>query len=119
MSASFDAQGRDAYWQATQTELKTIRKRGDVLTLTGAAALLALIFVYRDRSQELATWLVAVTILLAVIGTSLWFVTSRKRRIAIARGLVCARCAYMPHDTEIDEVASTRTCPHCDQALDN
>jgi hypothetical protein len=116
--ASFDTQGRDAYWHATRSELKSIRRRGDIVTLVGAAALLALIFLYRDRSQELTAWLVAGALLLAVIGVSLWFVTSRKRRVAIARGLLCTHCAYMPHDTEIDEVATTRTCPRCEHSLD-
>lgn len=118
MSASFDTQGRDAYWHATQTELKSIRKRGDLVTLIGAAALLTLVFVYRDHSQELSTWLIAAVLMLAVIGASLWFVTSRKRRVAIARGLVCSNCNYMPHDTEIDEVAATRACPRCERSLD-
>jgi len=119
VSASFDTQGRDAYWNATQTELKSIRKRGDVVALIGAAALLALVFFYRDHSQELGTWLIAAVLMLAVIGGSLWFVTSRKRRVAIARGLVCTHCSYMPHDTEIDEVAESRTCPHCERSLDS
>src|SRR4051812_33658578 len=117
MSASFETRGRDAHWVATQSELESIRRRGDILTLTGAAALLASIFVYRDQLQSLAAWLVAAVLLLAVIGTSLWFVISRKRRVAIARGLLCAHCDYMPHDTEIDEVATTRTCPHCSHPL--
>lgn len=119
VNASFDTQGREAHWVATQTELKSIRRRGDILTLTGAVVLLALIFVYRDQSQNLAAWLVAAVLLLTVIGASLWFVISRKRRVAIARGLVCSRCSYMPHDTEIDEVATTRSCPHCENSLDS
>jgi len=41
-SASFDTRSRDAYWQATQSELKSIRKRGDILILGGAAVLFAL-----------------------------------------------------------------------------
>lgn len=108
----------DAYWYATRSELKSIRRRGDVVMLIGAAALLSLIFLYRDHSQELSWWLIAAGFLLAVIGASLWFVTSRTRRVAIARGLKCSRCSYMPHDTEIDEVASTRQCPHCEKSLD-
>ena len=119
MSATLNPQGRDAYWRATQTELKSIRKRGDRVTLTGAAVLFALIFFYRDHTQELSVWLIAGTLLLMVIGVSLWFVTSRRRRVAIARGLVCKHCDYMPHDTEIDEVAATRTCPHCERSLDS
>jgi hypothetical protein len=117
VSASFDTQVRDAHWRATQSELRSIRRRGDVVTLIGAAALLALIFFYRDHSQEPTAWLIAAALLLAVIGASLWFVTSRRRRVAIARGLLCSRCSYMPHDTEIDEVAQTRTCPRCEQSL--
>jgi len=118
VSASFDTQGRDAYWDATQSELRSIRKRGDMLTLAGASVLLALIFVFREHAQEISAWLVASVLLFAVIGASLWFVTSRKRRLVLARGLVCTHCEYVPHDTEIDEVAATRTCPHCERALD-
>ncbi|HTU66600.1 MAG TPA: hypothetical protein VMF52_11665 [Steroidobacteraceae bacterium] len=117
MSASFES-GRDAYWHATQSELKSIRKRGDILTLGGAVALLAFVAFYRDRTEEIAAWLVIVTVLLAVVGTSFWIVAARKRRVAIAHGLVCPRCQYHPHDTEIDEVASSRTCPHCEESLD-
>lgn len=108
----------DAYWHATRSELKSIRRRGDVVVLIGAAALLSLIFLYREHSRELSAWLIAAGLLLAVIVASLWFVTSRTRRLAIARGLKCSHCSYMPHDTEIDDVASTRKCPHCEQSLD-
>jgi len=117
-SASFDTRSRDAYWQATQSELKSIRKRGDILILGGAAVLFALLAVYRERSGNLAAWLIAAALLLAVMFVSLWFVTTRKRRLAVTRGLVCTHCAYMPHDTEIEEVAVTRTCPRCEVSLE-
>jgi hypothetical protein len=118
VSATLTPQGRDAYWRATQTELNSIRKRGDRVAMWGAALLFALIYVFRDHLQEPRAWLIAGTLLLGVVGTSLWVVTSRRRRLAIARGLVCRHCDYMPHDTEIDEVAATRTCPHCEKSLD-
>ena len=117
-SASFDTRSRDAYWQATQSELKSIRKRGDVLILAGAAVLLSLLAWYHERSDSLASWLIAGGLLLAVILLSLWFVTTRKRRVAVTRGLVCTQCDYMPHDTEIEEVAETRACPRCEKSLE-
>jgi heme/copper-type cytochrome/quinol oxidase subunit 3 len=117
-SASFDTRSRDAYWQATQSELKSIRKRGDFLILAGTTVLLALLAFYHEKSNDLAAWLVAGGLLLAVIVFALWFVATRKRRIAITRGLVCLRCDYMPHDTEIDEVAVTRACTRCGHSLE-
>jgi hypothetical protein len=52
-----------------------------------------------------------------VIGVPLWFVTRRKREISATRGLICSSCAYVPHDTEISEVAANRVCPNCEKPL--
>jgi hypothetical protein len=108
---------QDAYWDTTQDELKTIQRRGDAGIFAGAAILLALLAYNREQASELFWWLAAGTGLLAVIAQTLWFVTTRRRRIAAARGLVCSLCEYVPHDTEITEVAATRRCPRCDESL--
>jgi hypothetical protein len=104
---------RDSHWFATQCELRTARRRGDVVVLLGAAALLSTLAFYQDRIGEIGPWLILSTLLLAVISTATWIVAKGKRRIAIRRGMVCSHCEYRPHDTEIDEIALTHQCPHC------
>jgi hypothetical protein len=108
---------QDSYWDATQLELKTVQRRGDAWIFGGATVLLALLAFNRERASELSWWLVAGCALLLLIGRALWFVTTRRRRIADTRGLVCSLCSYVPHDTEITEVAATRRCPRCDESL--
>jgi hypothetical protein len=112
-----DMRHQDAYWDATQDVLKTIQRRGDAVIFAAAAILLGVLAYNHEHSGELFWWLVAGTGLLAVIVQVLWFVTTRRRRIAAARGLVCSLCEYVPHDTEITEVAATRRCPRCDESL--
>jgi hypothetical protein len=114
----YDQRSRDAYWLATRIELKSIQRRGDVFVLIAAGVLLALLAFNREKSAELNWWLAGGGLLLFVISTSLWFVTKRRRSVAAARGLVCRACGYMPHDTEISEVAETRQCSHCASSLD-
>lgn len=114
---SIDERTREAYWHATRSELRNIQRRGDYLVFGGALALLAVLFYNHDRSSQLQYWLVVGGLTLLVILASLWFVTTRKRRVATARGLVCASCSYMPHDTEISDVVESRRCPRCDHSL--
>ena len=64
-------------------------------------------------TNDLQIWLVVAGLVFAVIVTGVWFVTTRKRRIAAARGLICSSCSYTPHDTEIEDVAAERHCPRC------
>ena len=118
-SVSIDERSRDAYWHATRSELQSVQRRGDVLIFGGAIALLALLALNRDKAADLTWWLAVGVALLAIIAGALWFVTTRRRRIAATRGLVCPHCAYVPHDTEITEVADTRQCPHCAHSLDH
>jgi hypothetical protein len=47
----------------------------------------------------------------------MWFVITRKRRLAEARGLTGGACNYKPHDTEIQDVIDSRTCPRCAEPL--
>jgi hypothetical protein len=108
---------QDGYWDATQDELKTIQRRGDAVIFAGAAMLLGALAYNREHSNELFWWLAVGAGLLVVMAQALWFVTTRRRRIAVSRGLVCSQCEYVPHDTEITEVAATRRCPRCDESL--
>jgi hypothetical protein len=85
----------------------------------GAAALLAFLGFNQEKAGSLAWWLAGGGVLLSIIIGALWFVTTRRRRIAAARGLVCSQCAYVPHDTEITEVAEKRQCPRCEQSLEH
>lgn len=104
---------RESYWGATQAELRSARRNGDLLILAGVGALLAALAIMRGRSGDLHDWLIVEGLVFAVIVVGVWFVTRRKRRIAAARGLVCNTCSYTPHDTEIEEVAADRRCPRC------
>ncbi len=108
---------RDSYWSATQAELKSARRNGDLLILAGVGLLLAALVTVRGSTDDLRIWLVVEALVFAVIVAGVWFVTTRKRRIAAARGLICSGCSYTPHDTEIEDVAADRRCPHCGAEL--
>lgn len=108
---------RDLYWSATQSELKSARRSGDLLVLAGAAALLTTLAFNRDRIADLSFWLVLTALLAVLISIAAWSVARRKRDIAAARGLICSQCNYTPHDTEIEELAVTRHCPRCSSEL--
>ena len=104
---------RESYWGATQAELRSARRNGDLLILAGVGLLLAALLVARGSTDDLRIWLVVEGLVFSVIVAGVWFVTKRKRRIAAARGLICSTCSYTPHDTEIEEVAADRRCPRC------
>lgn len=108
---------RDSQWSTTQQALKAVKRRGDLLIVSGAAALFALAMVLPESAHDQRGMLIGAMLVLALIGGYVWFVTSHKRRIAESRGLVCLRCNYLPHDTEIDDVAQSRQCPRCDSDL--
>ena len=108
-----DPGARESYWGATQAELKSARRHGDLLILAGVGLLLAALITVRGITDELRIWLIVEGLVFAVIVAGVWFVTRRKRRIAVARGLVCCSCSYRPHDTEIEDVAADRRCPRC------
>ncbi|HET7809413.1 MAG TPA: hypothetical protein VFL16_02455 [Steroidobacteraceae bacterium] len=107
-----DAGARDSSWTATQAALKSVKRRGDLLILSGAAALFALEMVLPESARDVRGMIIGAMLVLALIGGYVWFVTTHKRRIAASR-LSCQRCGYVPHDTEIDEVAESHRCPHC------
>jgi hypothetical protein len=108
----------DAYWQATREQLKAAQKRADLISLAGVITLVSLLWVYHEPGDGFGRMALAgLGIALVVIGVPVWFMTRRKREITATRGLICAHCAYVPHDTEIFEVAATRVCPHCSKPL--
>jgi hypothetical protein len=104
---------RDLYWSTTQSELRSAKRRGDLMVLAGAAALLTTLAFNRDRVADLGFWLVLATLLAGLISYAAWVVARRKRDIAAARGMICSQCEYTPHDTEIEELVETRHCPRC------
>jgi hypothetical protein len=103
----------DSYWVATRQELASVKRRGDLLIVGGAGVLLALLAALPDTIHDRRSMQIGALLMLALIVGVVWFVSTRKRRIAATRGLVCGRCHYLPHDTEIDDVASNRHCPRC------
>ena len=112
-STPVEAGTRDSNWSATQEALRLVKRRGDQLIVFGACTLFALEMVLPESARDLRGMMIGAMLVLALIGGYVWFVTSRKRQIAESRGLVCLRCNYLPHDTEIDEVADSRRCPRC------
>jgi hypothetical protein len=117
--AHVDSGPRDAYWEATREQLKSAQNRADLFTLVGVLAICVLLWFNSEPDRGFDPVLQAgIAIALLVICAPLWFVTRRKRRITATRGLICNHCGYVPHDTEISEVASTRHCQRCDKSLD-
>jgi|SRR4051794_27519325 hypothetical protein len=111
-STPVQAGTRDSDWGATQEALKSVKRRGDLLVLFGAAALFSLEMLLPEGAHGQRGLLIGAMLVLALIGGYVWFVTTKKRRIAESR-LSCHRCSYLPHDTEIDEVADSHRCPRC------
>jgi hypothetical protein len=117
--SQLDAVNRDAYWQATQAQLRSAQHRGDILSLVSVLLVALLLWRFRSPSDGSATWATAVAVvaLMSVVIPQL-FVARRKRQISAARGLKCRHCGYTPHDTEISEVGISRECRRCEQPLD-
>jgi hypothetical protein len=108
----------EAYWQATREQLQAAQKRADLISLSGAVALGGLLWIYHEPGDGFGHLALAgIGLALLVIGLPVWFLTRRKREITATRGLICKHCAYVPHDTEISEVAATRICPGCSNPL--
>ena len=103
----------DSYWVATRQELESVKRLGDLLIVGGAAVLLAMLAAMPDTIHDRRSMLIGALLMLALIVGVVGFVSIRKRRIAATRGLVGGSCHYLPHDTEIDDVASNRHCPRC------
>jgi hypothetical protein len=117
-SSQLNSESRDAYWWATQCELKSARLRGDILSLAGLAPIAALLWFYRESGDNLSLWAVGVaTVALAIVALPQVLVVRRRRRISNSRGLNCLHCGYVPHQTEISEVAGTRECRRCQRLL--
>jgi hypothetical protein len=112
-----ESESRDAYWAATREQLRSAQNRADLFTLSGLAAVCALLWLYREPGEQPVTRAIAgVGVALAVICVPLWFVTRRKRRISAL--LTCPHCGHVPHDTEISEIVNTRRCQSCETPLD-
>lgn len=108
-----ESKGAADYGGEVREQLKAAQHRADLFTLLGMLCTAALI--WRTLQSETGTvqWTFAsVAIAMAVICLPLWYVTRRKRSISAAR-LTCRHCGYVPHDTEISEVAETMTCQRC------
>jgi len=117
-SSQLNSASRDAYWQVTKSQLKSAQTRGDVLSLLGVLLLGLLLWQFHEPGDELVSWAAGVAALaLAVVALPQLFVARRKRHISAMRGMTCQHCGYVPHDTEISEVASTRHCQRCEQVL--
>jgi len=116
-SSQLSSVTRDAYWQATQAQLKSAEKRGEIASLGGLGLIGLLLWQYGEPDNAV-TWAAGVaTVALAVVALPQLFVARRKRRISAARGMNCQHCGYVPHDTEISEVVSTRECNRCQKPL--
>jgi hypothetical protein len=110
---------RDEYWETTREQLKSAENRADLLSLLGVAAIGGLLWYYHEPGDgfgRLALTLIGLA--LVMICVPAWVAARRKRRISATRGLTCPNCGYVPHDTEISEVASTRHCQRCEHSLD-
>src|SRR4051812_23329695 len=108
---------QDSYWRATEAELHSIQRRGEYSLLASVAALILGSIFMRDRVEGTTFWLLVGGTTFALLIAQVFYVVSRRRRIAAARGLVCGSCSYSPHDTEISEVVGSRRCPRCASPL--
>ncbi len=117
-SSQLNSASRDAYWRTTQAQLKSAEKRGDVFSLVGTGLLGLLLWQFHEPGSDVISWAGSIAaIALAIVALPQLFVARRKRRISAMRGMNCQHCGYVPHDTEISEVVSTRECSRCQKPL--
>jgi hypothetical protein len=117
-SSQLNSASRDAYWQVTKAQLKSAQKRGEILSLIGLGLLGLLLWQYPGPGDNSVGWAAGIAgIALAVVALPQVFVARRKRRISASRGMTCRHCEYVPHDTEISEVSTTRECNRCRKPL--
>lgn len=113
-----DSDPRHDEWAATREQLKSAQQRADRFTLLGLVVIGGLLWMNLDSIGPAADWLLAsIALTLLVICIPLWYLMRRRRGISRTR-LVCPHCGYVPHDTEISEVADTLRCQRCNQPLD-
>ena len=118
-SSQLNSAGRDAYWEATQAQLKTAQTRGDLLSLVGLGLLCFALWQDRGPADDVVSWAAGVAgIGLLIVALPQLLVLRRKRHISAVRGMTCRNCGHVPHDTEISESANTRHCQQCDHTLD-
>lgn len=116
--ASIATHDREAHWQATRAELDSIHKRGNIVTTIGLVLLCVLLALNVVQLRQITPWSIFwAAMTLSFVAASMWFVITRKRRLADSRGLNCGACSYKPHDTEIHDVIDSRTCPRCEGPL--
>jgi hypothetical protein len=112
-----EPEGGVAYGENVREQLKAAQLRADLFTLLGMVCAGALLWRSFQSDEAAGTWTFAsVPITILVICLPLWFLTRRRRRISAAR-LTCRHCGYVPHDTEISEVAETMTCQRCEKTI--
>jgi hypothetical protein len=117
-SSQLNSASRDAYWQATKAELKSAKQRGDIFSLIALGLIAAVLWYYGTPGDNLARWTIATAIVsMVAVAIPQLVVARRKRRISATRGLNCRHCGYVPHQTEISEVATTRECRRCEKPL--
>lgn len=106
----------DAYWQTTREQLRAAQHRADLISLVGVAVVSILLWVYHEPGDGFGSMVMAaIGLALVVICVPVWIVARRKRLLAAS--LTCQSCGYVPHDTEISEIADTHQCPRCTRTL--
>jgi hypothetical protein len=106
------------YGEPVREQLKAAQHRADFFTLLGMLGIGALLWRnFQSEDGAGQSTLTSIAIALLVICLPLWYVTRRKRSICAAR-LTCPHCGYIPHDTEISEVADTMACQRCEKPLE-
>jgi len=98
--------------------MKSAQSRGDKLSLAGLVLIAALFWYSYEFGDKAGLWASGVAVVtLAFVAIPQIFVARRKRRISATRGLNCQHCGYVPHQTEISGVISTRECLRCEKPL--
>jgi hypothetical protein len=117
-SSQLNSASRDAYWEATQAQLKSAKARGDLFSLLGLGLLCLLLWQDHDPGDDVVGWAAGIAgIGLLIVALPQLLVLRRKRHISAARGMTCRHCGHVPHDTEISASADTRHCQSCEQDL--
>lgn len=108
----------DRLLSVVQGELEAVNKRSDKKLLFALALNLVVVVLF-ERVNIKRVWLnlLEVSVMVAIIGGTIYSAVWQKQRIAARHGLICTACGYRPGVFMILSAATTQRCCKCRSPL--